>query len=111
MPEGYRKHRPYPGTAYTLADAAKDGLLLICRCTLCRGRVTRFLASDLVTLLDPRREADLPPFPCSRCGTAEYVRVKFHHPSAGDYGHLVVRRPAGIRRTQTWRSVKLGDEV
>jgi hypothetical protein len=56
-------------------------------------------------------EADLPPFPCSRCGTAEYVRVKFHHPSAGDYGHLVVRRPAGIRRTQTWRSVKLGDEV
>lgn len=32
-------------------------------------------------------------------------------PTPGDYGHLTVRRPAGIRQTQTWRTVKLGDEL
>ena len=79
-------------------------------CTLCKRPAKRYLASDLLAFGDPKSYADMPPFPCSKCGTREFVRVKFHQPSLGDYGHLVVRRPGPVRRTQTWRDVKLGEE-
>jgi hypothetical protein len=46
---------------------------VVVRCALCR-RLVRFLAADLVGVLSPRRDALLPPFNCSRCGTAEYLR-------------------------------------
>lgn len=108
MPEGYRKHRPFPGQGYSLKDAAADGVLLIVRCTLC-NRMRRYLASDLVEMLDPGGWADHPPFPYAKCGRWDAMSVKFHHPSPGDYGHLVVRRPAGVKRTQMWKDVKLGD--
>src|SRR5688572_7301961 len=104
MPEGYRKHRVYP--SLTLAKAAKDGLLILVRCYLCRGPMVRFLASDLVLNFGGDRDAEFPPFPCSKCGTSEYVRVKFHLPLPGDYGHLEVRRPAGVTRIQKWRTAK-----
>jgi hypothetical protein len=108
MPEGYRSARPYPGKTYTLAKAAKDGHLVLVRCNLCR-RLVRYLASDLATVLDPRRDALDPPYPCSKCGRLDYVKVKLHLPVSGDYGHLIVRRPAGVKTTQMWKSVKLGD--
>ncbi len=108
MPEGYRKLRPYPGKAYTLKHATADRLLLLVRCGSCRTMV-RYLASDLAELLGEDREADLAPFPCSRCGTDQFIRVKYHQPSLGDYGHLVVRRPGPVRVTQTWVTVKLGE--
>lgn len=108
MPEGYRKLRPYPGKAYTLKHAAEHHLLLLVRCRLCR-KLVRYLAADLAELLGPDREAHLPPFPCSRCGTEDYIRVDFHQPHSGDYGHLYVRRPGPVRVTQTWVTVRLGD--
>lgn len=111
MPESYRHERPYPGQGYTLKAAANDGLLLVVRCMRCRGPAVRFLAIDLVKFRDPYRYADEPPFACSKCGTAEFVRVKFHQPSLGDYGHLDVRRPGPVRHIQTWRTVKLGDNA
>ena len=98
----------YPGKIYRLGQAARDGMLVVVRCAHCR-RQTRFLASDLVTLLDPRRDALDPPFPCSKCMKPEYLSVRLHLPAPGDYGHLVVRRPAGVVRVQKWRSVRLGD--
>lgn len=50
MPES---HRPaYPGKIYRLEQAAADGMLVVVRCSHCR-RMTRFLAADLVALLDP----------------------------------------------------------
>ena len=110
MPEGYVPSRLYPGKGYRLRDAARDGQLVILRCGLCH-RSARYLASDLVTLVDPSGDARDPPFACSRCGTAEHIAVSLRLPELGDYGHLTVRRPAGIRRTQMWRAVKLGDEV
>jgi hypothetical protein len=51
------------------------------------------------------------PFPCSRCGKDEYVKVTLRPPEAGDWGNLRVRRPGPVRATQTWRWVKLGDEA
>lgn len=106
MPESYQAQ--YPGKTYTLAHAAKEGQLMLVRCNLCR-RMVRYLASDLAAILDPRRDALDPPFPCSKCGRTDYIRIALHLPETGDYGHLVVRRPAGIKRTQLWRTVKLGD--
>jgi hypothetical protein len=108
MPEGFVSARPYPGKRYRLRDAANDGQLLVVRCRRCR-RSARYLASDLVTILDPMRDAALPPFPCSKCEREDTIKVTFHSPSVGDYGHLVVRRPAGVRTIQMWKSVRLGD--
>jgi hypothetical protein len=108
MPSPYQKHRPYPGQTWTLARAAALGQLVVLRCGYCR-RLMRFLASDLVTVLDPHRDALQPPFPCSRCGLGAYLSVKLHLPAAGDYGHLTVRRPAGVVRVQKWKTVRLGE--
>jgi len=107
MPEGYISARPYPGTTYRLKEAAEANQLIVVRCAGCR-RMVRYLASDLLALLgDPWRDAYAPPFPCSNL--AEYLRVRMHSPMPGDYGHLVVRRPGAVRRTQTWKTVKFGD--
>lgn len=108
MPEGYHPARPYPGKVYRLRDAAEAGQIVVVRCIGCR-RSVRYLATDLVALLDPLRPAHDAPFPCSRCGTTGNMKVSFHSPALGDYGALVVRRPGPVRHIQTWRSVKLGD--
>jgi hypothetical protein len=68
-----------------------------------------FLATDLVQLLDPQRDALQLPFNCSKCGMDEYMKVTPRVPYDGDWGNLTVRRPGPVRRTQTWRTVKLGD--
>jgi hypothetical protein len=108
MPQPYRPGLEPLHKTYTLEKAAKDGMIVVVRCTLCR-RIVRFLATDLLEMINPLRDAYLPPYPCSICGKGEYLHVTVHMPSAGDYGHLVVRRPAGVRRVQMWKSVKLGD--
>jgi hypothetical protein len=110
MPEGYVPERPYPGKdkPYTLADAAAQEKLIKCRCGRCK-RVVHYLASDLVAVKGPVREAINPPYACSKCGSAEWVRVDIVSPSPGDYGSLIVRRPSHVVTTQMWKSVKLGD--
>lgn len=109
MPERHPSARPYPGTVYTLHHAAESGQLVIVRCNGCKRSVT-YLAADLERLLDPRRPADDPPFPCSKCGTKDYMRVTIRTPALGDYGSLVIRRPGRVKTTQLWRTVKLGDQ-
>lgn len=108
MPEGYVSARPYPGKRYRLRDAAADGQLVVVRCVRCR-RLARYLAADLVTLLDPLRDANWPPYACSKCGQEDMIKVSLHMPTTGDYGHLVIRRPKGVKVTQLWKSVRLGD--
>jgi len=110
MPEGYIPSRPYPGKVYRLREAAAANQLIVVRCVGCR-RSVRYLATDLVTLLDPMRPAYDPPFACSKCGTTEGMKVTFHFPEVGDFGSLTVRRPGPVRRIQTWRTVRLGDDV
>jgi hypothetical protein len=111
MPEGYYTPAFYPSKSeYWLEAAARDGQLITCRCARCR-RVVRYLAQDLLPLLGPdHRVMTVPPFPC-RCGERDRIAIKVALPAPGDWGSLEVRRPAGIRRTQTWRTVKLGEKV
>ena len=110
MPERYPPERPYPGkdTPYTLADAAAQNKLITCRCARCK-RLVRYLAADLVTVKGPTWDALAPPYPCSKCGTRDWVKVNLHSPDPGDYGSLIVRRPSHVVMTQMWKSVKLGD--
>lgn len=108
MPAPPWKQSHYPGKTYTLRAAAEHGQLLVLRCNLCHRAVT-FLASDLIRVLDPDRDALQPPFRCSSCGEIHFLRVTLRLPEAGDWGHLVIRRPGPIIHTQTWRNVRLGD--
>lgn len=108
MPESNPPARRYPGKYHRLRDAAEIGQLIVVRCSLCRRSAT-YLAADLVTMMDPFRDAQEPPFTCSKCGRRDYLRVTLRLPEAGDWGSLPVRRPGPVRVTQTWRTVKLGD--
>lgn len=110
MPDIHRPSRAYPGKReFSLADAAKIGQLVKMRCNLCR-RTVYFLASDLAIIVGPDHPARAVPFPCSRCRKADYIDVKLHTPSADDFGYLLVRRPGAVKRTQTWRTMRLGDD-
>ena len=104
-PPWHQSH--YPGKAHVLKHAAEQGQLVFVRCSRCRRRAV-YLASDLVTLLNPARDALLPPFPCSRCGTTSYITVECRVPFADEVGQLTIRRPGPIRRIQLWRTEKLG---
>ena len=92
---------------YKLRDAAKDGRLVVYRCINCR-RTSYFLASDLVSVFGGDFDAHTPPFECSKCGRME-ISVGFRIPTAGDVGHLVIRRPGPVRQIQTWYNAKFGD--
>jgi len=69
-------------------------------------RSQTYLASDLVQIHDPNCDAQAPP---CRCDTEEHIKVTLRTPEPGDYGAGPVRRPAGVRRTQFWKTVLLGD--
>ena len=109
MPQTNPPAHPYPGSSYQLQHAAANNQIVICRCIMCR-RLVRYLATDLIRLFRPDRDALAPPFSCSVCGKTEYVTVKLTSALPGDYGHLSIRRPGAVRRIQTWRTVKLGDD-
>jgi hypothetical protein len=111
MPEGHYRKVNYPDTRELWLDqAAKENRLITCRCISCK-RVVRYLAADLLPIVGPAHRAMLePPFPC-RCGERENIKVECVVPSDSDYGLLDVRRPAGVKQTQIWRTVKLGDVV
>jgi hypothetical protein len=109
MPAPYRGERAYPGQEYLLRHAAENNQIIICRCNLCQ-KLVRFLATDLITMLNPERDALEPPFVCSGCGKTEYIYVKLTSALPGDVGHLMIRRPGPVRVIRTWRWVKLGDE-
>lgn len=111
MPESYRKFHRHPGKPIrTLQHAANDLQIIAVRCGLCR-RLINYLATDLVQVLNPARPVDAPPFACSRCGTGDYMSVQVKQPSAGDYGHLTIRRLLGIRSIPEWGNRPLGDEL
>ncbi|MBD8066065.1 hypothetical protein IC608_11335 [Devosia sp. PTR5] len=108
MPSPYRGEMPYPGKEWTLRHAAEDGQIVICKCNLCKREV-RYLAADLLPFLHPDRDALEPPFACSRCGNANWVRVTLTYPTSWDFGVMVIRRPGAVKQVQTWKWVKLGE--
>jgi hypothetical protein len=107
VPEKYHKPNPFE-RVYSLADAASAGGLLVVRCNHCQ-RTVHYLAADLVPIVGGEGYARNPPFPCSKCGKTDYVQVTLRSPEAGDWGHLIVRRPEEVVVTQKWKSVRLGD--
>lgn len=86
-----------------LRDAAAAGMLLVCRCDLCR-RSRIYLATDLADVFNPEMFLeDLFHGRCPKCGSGNFWRVRERHAWDSDVGMLVVRRPAGVRRIQLWR--------
>jgi hypothetical protein len=102
VPSPYRGERPYPGQGYNLRQAAADNKLMVVYCGFCRRR-QHYLCADLVTVWDPQTEALTPPLRCSRGCRAEYLHVSLRVPTSDDIGHLVIRRPDGVRTVQKWR--------
>jgi hypothetical protein len=92
-----------------LSDLAKINYLIRVRCSI-HMSTTYFLAADLIDVYGDQPVYEMI-MPCARCGSAEFVTIKDHSPSGGDYGHLKVRRPGPVRTTQTWQTVVLGDEA
>lgn len=110
MPAGYMKERPYPGKYVKLSDAASGRQMIVVHCKGCR-RTVRFLAEDLMQLLDPERDVMTPPFPCSKCQSSKYLTVTVISPNDADVGVMELRRPGPVRRRQTWLRMKLGDPL
>jgi hypothetical protein len=112
MPEGYYRETIYPNRSELWLDAAaEEGMVITCNCKRCR-RVVRYLAADLLPIMGADHRVMLdPPFLCGKCGQSDAIAIKVEVPAVGDYGHLEVRRPAGIKQRQVWRTVKLGDPV
>jgi hypothetical protein len=107
MPTPYPKAHRYPGQGWTLRQAAEMGQLVRVRCNLCHRGAT-YLASDLVQVLGPNRDARAAPFPCGKCRKVEYIEVRLSLPEPADYGVLMVRRPRRQERL-IWRNERLGD--
>jgi len=73
--------------------------MLTMRCGLCR-RSVNYWASDLVKVVGPHHEVHVPPFPCSKCRTREYIRIEWRVPPASALNDLTVRRP--VKQITKW---------
>lgn len=86
-----------------IGQAAEKGLLIICRCNLCK-RARAYIAADLLKIYHPEVFLDdLFAGQCPRCGRSDFWRCRQRYPSDDDVGRLMVRRLAGIRTTNLWR--------
>lgn len=103
MPES---HRPSRNTR-TWRDAAADRQIVLIRCSLC-NRQAHYLPEDLALACGDQAPANVPPFPCSRCRTAEYMQVTLTIPRAEEALTLEVRRPVRQVVKWVWRTVPLG---
>lgn len=105
MPEQYQPIRRHPGKpAYRIADAAKEGILVVVKCNGCHRGAT-YLASDLVDVVGGQWPAHEAPFDCGRCRSREWVKVTLRSIHPGDAGRLVVRRPGEPRMVRDWKDV------
>lgn len=107
MPETHHPVHPHPARPHrTLEDAAKDGMVLELKCNGCHRKVT-YLALDLLAVCGPRHPVHVPPWPCGKCRTSEYVSVRARVPYLEEYGRLPIRRPVG--QVWKWRVGLLGE--
>lgn len=111
MPETLQREHRHPAKREgLLSDFEGTDVLIRLNCSLCRKSLY-FLPADLVKILGPDHPIHKPPFDCSGCGGKQYMKVKTHSPSKGDYGHLPIRRLGPIKTVYTWKTVTLGDDV
>lgn len=110
MPVSHPPIHPHPGKPFrTWLDAARDGQVATIRCNLCH-RKAHYLAEDLARVIGPKAPVHIPPFPCSRCRTVEYIDIRLHIPSAAESLTLQVRRPVERLERWRWRTVRLSGE-
>lgn len=96
-----------PANNRSLRHCAEEGLLITMVCHRCRRKV-RYLAIDLCKVLSPFHQAHEPPWPCGRCGTMEYMQVRWELPPASDRAAgLTVRRPVRQIAKWIWRDERI----
>lgn len=88
-----------------MMDAAREGMIITLACSGCR-RATHYWAADLVTVLGPRHDVTVPPWPCDRCRTKEFVSVRWNVPGPSTLQSLTVRRPVKQISRWVWRDEK-----
>jgi hypothetical protein len=88
---------------HLMRDAAQQGQMLILHCELCKGSAN-YWAHDLVLVVGPLHIVHVPPFPCSRCGTCDYVSVNCTLPPASELAKITVRRPVKQVAKWIWRN-------
>ena len=89
------------GEYFSLDDAIVQGQIVRVRCGACR-RAANFLPEDLAAVYGGGRFALEPLFPCSKCGTTDFVRVTTYSPEIADFGKITIRRPGPKKVVQTW---------
>jgi hypothetical protein len=96
-----------PREVFTLSEAAALGHVITARCGGC-GRRRHYAPEDWQQLLGDVACAEVErQLSCSRCGTAEFLRVRFDRPPAGVRQAMKLRR---IREIRMVRKVIWSDE-
>ena len=104
MPASRPPAHPYPGTYKSLDQAARDGEIYELTCNACK-RTVRYLAIDLINLVEGTWPIYQPIWRCRRHGT-EYLVSSSRRPRPEEYGRLMIRRPSRVVR---WRNEPLGE--
>lgn len=87
-----------PSKNRRMFQAAREGMVIMMRCGACRREVC-FWASDLAKVLGDH-QIHVPPWPCSKCGTMEFVHMFWEIPNSAKLAGLTVRRP--VRKIERW---------
>lgn len=81
-------------------------MLITLRCAGCH-RSVHYWPEDLIKVLGAHWPADRVPWPCSKCRTAEYLRMSWSIPSASEVAvGITVRRPVEKYTAWRWKTVK-----
>lgn len=87
---------------HRLEDAASFGQLIQVACNHCHRKVF-FRPDDLIPIFGRNQPVFDLPMRCDQCGLKRYIYIRVRLPDRHDYGKLVIRRPAGIRKVMVWR--------
>ncbi|MBD8875443.1 hypothetical protein [Roseibium polysiphoniae] len=90
----------------TLNQSSLIGHMVIVKCNLCHRQV-HYLAADLAELLGPQRRVFSLPFRCEKCRKSDYLLISVRIPDSRDFGKIILRRPAGIKKVLLWKEERL----
>lgn len=79
-------------------------MMITLRCNHCR-RSVNYWAADLVQVVGDH-QVHIPPWPCGRCGTRDFLHVSWEVPTTTTLNGLTVRRPVSKIEKWIWRDEK-----
>lgn len=107
MPVSHPPIHAHPGKPFrTWQDAARAGQIVDIRCNGCH-RSNVYLAEDLSRVCGSKQPVHIPPFPCARCATTEFMDLRLRVPNAEESLTLMVRRPVKPVQRWIWQTVPL----